>query len=83
MGTNWLDLTDRRRSAEHLAIARLRNCHHRHLLQRANPATRCMQHCYLKLMQVPIATEQPHTPASTIAFAYWQPLVRTSTALFA
>ena len=85
MGYLWLDLIDgHRRSAEHPAIASPRiNCHHRHLPRQATLATRCTQHCCLKLMQVLIATERLHTPTSTIAIAYWQSLVRTSTVLFA
>ena len=59
-----------------------RNCHRLLLPHQATPAAcraamRCTLHCYLKL--VPIATMQPHTLASTIASACWQPLVRTST----
>ena len=85
MGNLWLDLIDGlRRSAEHPAIADPRinfNCHHPP--RQATLATRCTQHCCLKLMQVLIATERQHTTASTIAIAYWQSLVRTSTVLFA
>ena len=84
-GQSCLDLIDGlRRSAEHPAIANPRiNCHHRHLPPHATLAKRCTQHCCLTLMQVLIATERQHTPTSTIAIAYWQSLVQTSTVLFA
>ena len=91
MGTDWLDILilGPRRPAGHPASAASHCSCRRH--RRATPAAsrtatvlRCHRHphCYLTLMQVLIATEPPHTPASTTAIAYWQPPVRTSTALF-
>ena len=91
MGTDWLDILilGPRRPAGHPASAASHCSCRRH--RRATPAAsrtatvlRCHRHphCYLTLMQVLIATEPLHTPASTTAIAYWQLPVRTSTALF-
>ena len=90
MGTDWLDILilDPRRPADRPAASH-RNCRRHRRPRRATPAAsrtatvrRCHRHphCYLTL--VLIATEPLHTPASTIAIAYWQPLVQTGTALF-
>ena len=91
MGTGWLDILilDPRRPAGHPASAASHcNCrrHRRATLAASRTVTvlRCHRHprCYLPLMQVLIATEPTHSPAFTTAIAYWQPPVRTSTALF-
>ena len=93
MGTDWLDiliLDPRRPAARPATAASHRNCRRHRRPRRATPAASrtatalgCHRHPHCYLTQVLIATVPPHIPASTTANAYWQPPVRTSTALFA